>query len=200
MNSSMDVNEYLKQNAPDITIKSSTYKEEYLPKQFNTALFGEKQTEATKDMIEIIQEWLAQPLIEDKAKDDTIRINREKNFPEEVTNVLQTHRAHPKQITSTLVALNVLIRNARESNLENMFAGYQQKLDEAAEWYRIFNTLRNHIYSVQSHVWQEIIPMLAKDEEDSFTYSPHETINKKIAQQIKVIERIAIEMLQKLGQ
>ncbi len=198
MESLKDMDNYLKQNAPDITIKPPTYSEENLPEHFNTTMFGENQAECTHDMIMLVKEWLMQPIVEDKAENDAVRIHRENNFPEEIANTLKNHRAHPKQITPTLIALNVLIRNAEKSKLEGIFAGYQKKLNEAAEWYRIFSDLRNHAYHIHTRVWQEVIPLFTKNEKDIITYSPYEMINSKIAQQIKVVERIAMEMLQKL--
>ncbi|MBD3156939.1 hypothetical protein GF369_03865 [Candidatus Peregrinibacteria bacterium] len=200
MKCSTDIEAYLKEYAPDITIKPPAYTPEDLPEQYNAALLGKEQAEATQDMIDLIKEWITQPLIEDEAKSNTIRIQREKTFPPEVAEVLQNHKAHPKQITPALIALNVLIRNARKNNMEQLVTGYQEKLHEAAEWYNIFSQLRNQIYHIHNQVWEEVIPMFVPDEKEKFSNSPYEIINKKIAQQIEIIEHIAIEMLQKLQQ
>lgn len=200
MESSTDIETYLKENAPDITIKEPTYSTEDLPKRYNAELLGEEEAEATQDMIKLIEEWLTRPLIEDEAQNNAVRIHREKTFPPEIAATLLTHKAHPKQITVALIALNVLIRNARKNNMAQLVDGYQKELNEAAEWYSIFSQLRNQTNHVRSRVWKEVIPLLASDEEEALAYSPCKIINKKIAEQIEVIERIAIEMLQKLGQ
>lgn len=157
--------DYLKEHAPDVTIVRS----EPFPKSlenYDTGTLDDK----TKDMIQVVLDWLSSPLVKDAVDSDSVRIQREDEFPEDVVDLLKHHKAHPNSVHNVTIALNIL--SDSDENLPS-------ELANIIEQYKTFNSLRNHLHDTQTMVWKTIDKVLSKDEINELTRDPHPFINRK---------------------
>lgn len=189
--------DFFKENAPDIKVIEFHTPQTSID-DYDLEAFGQEHKIPTQEMVKIVLTWLSAPLIQDEAENDSVRIAREENFPEEVSGILLNHRAHPSRITNVLYALEVILYHDQESETNLLDQSKFLRIPEIIEEYDIFTTLRNHLDDTNAQVWERVLSHMHGEDLTELSTYPYYFINKKIADLVEEIEHIAFEVLQKL--